>query len=407
MMMTHMGLTEWRAKRRIKDPVRGVFHRTNWYDKRGTTWLTGAITVQGIPSFAAEAPVDSQGKWTQTDDLPVVVDRSNPNHFAILWEEIVLQGPGAQALQSAEREAARLNAGGAPAPASPFGNPAGAAASFPDLENLGATQAWAQEMIQNLKQARGLPSSTGVTSQVFVNGQPVAANSPMVADALRMAEQALARAGGTMPVPGAAAPGIVRATATVRSVAEVPSAAPGGAADVTFDVQLPDGVHPATARITFTTPERRALVEPGASLPVLFNAATGWLVVDTSRLPSPTAPPGFEQPPDPAEAVAQTIMQGFGAGPTPSQLFLNGRPVAKSTLVSALQRVVEELEPNPFAPPVSPGGPDAEALAGELIANLGGGPAANGVSRIRINGEPVPWDTVAAALRKVIDRLRP
>ena len=282
-----MGLREWSSKRKIKDPVRGVFRRTGWYDKHdrlGDTWLTGAITVQGMPAFAAEARADGQGKWTQTDQLPVIVDRSNPNNFAILWEEIVLQGPGAQAQQSAQQEAARLNAGGAPAPASPFGNPAGVTSTNADLAEM---QSWAREMLQDF--GSGAMTAGSVTSQVFVNGRPVApgTESPMVADALRRAAQALGQVGNAVP-GGVAAGGVpaattIPATATVRSMTDVQSESPGGAADVSFDVALPEGNRPVFQRITFATPQNRADVQPGMTLPVLFDPATGRLRPDPSR----------------------------------------------------------------------------------------------------------------------------
>lgn len=291
-----MGLREWTAKRKIKDPVRGMFSRAGWYDKHGTTWLTGAITVQGMPAFPAEARADSQGKWTQTHQLPVVVDRSNPNNFAILWEEIVLQGPGAQAQQSAQQEAARLNAGAAPGAGTPFGNPmgvpglSGAPAAFPGTGNPTDAQAWARELMQESRELMqqfetGGLTAGSVTSQVFVNGQPVApgTESPMVADALRRAAERLGQVGSAFPNAAAAPASLIPTTATVLSVTDVASSAPGGSADVTFDVAVPEGSRQVSQRVSFMTPDQRAAVQLGKALPVLLDPATGFLRPDPSR----------------------------------------------------------------------------------------------------------------------------
>jgi hypothetical protein len=105
----------------------------------------------------------------------------------------------------------------------------------------------------------------------------------MVADALQIAAEALGRAGGAFPGGVAPAATPIRTSATVQSVTEVASPAPGGAADVAFDVALPGGNRPVFQRLTFTTPENRADMQPGKTFPVLFDPTTGYLRPDPSR----------------------------------------------------------------------------------------------------------------------------
>lgn len=309
-----MGFAEWRAKRRIKDPVRGVFRRSEFYDRGGTTWLTGTITAPGMLAFVAEVKADGGGKWADHEELPCVVDRTNPNNVAILWEDVVKQGPGAQALQAAQEDAARLNAaapGGQPvagtppagygtpsagdAPPAGFATPPAGFGSLPTGMPATPTPAgftgdagqsemadWARSMAQ--QPATGAPPLGATSAQVFVNGQavPGGEHSPLVAEAMRLAAQALQQQAGAMPI---APTGAIATTATITAANDFPAPIPGGGANLTFDVQMPDGSHrTATAHATFTTPERRARFGTvGATLAALYDPTTGWLRPDPSR----------------------------------------------------------------------------------------------------------------------------
>jgi hypothetical protein len=110
-----MGLADWRAKRQMKDPVRGVFKVTGWYDAHPSssppgTRITGVITAPGIPATAAEHKADERGRWAAEQELPVLVDRADPQRFAILWAEVKPASWRDRELTQAQQAAAELNA---------------------------------------------------------------------------------------------------------------------------------------------------------------------------------------------------------------------------------------------------------------------------------------------------------
>jgi catechol 2,3-dioxygenase-like lactoylglutathione lyase family enzyme len=113
--MSLMGVADWRAKH-MRDPVRGVFRVTGFYDKHPSstppgTRITGVITAPGIPATPAEHKVDERGRWADHQELPVLVDRSDPSRFAILWNEVGQVSWQGREMASAQAEADRLNAG--------------------------------------------------------------------------------------------------------------------------------------------------------------------------------------------------------------------------------------------------------------------------------------------------------
>ncbi|HEX4702652.1 MAG TPA: hypothetical protein VH352_11035, partial [Pseudonocardiaceae bacterium] len=86
----------------------------------------------------------------------------------------------------------------------------------------------------------------------------------------------------------------VQATGVVRGVHDVMSGAamaPGvSQADISLDVMRPDGsTYPATTRIGFSTPARRAAIATlGTTLPLLVSKNDpGRLVIDVGRLHLP------------------------------------------------------------------------------------------------------------------------
>jgi hypothetical protein len=111
-----MGLSDWRAKHNMRDPVRGVFRVTGFYDRHPSssppgTRITGVLIAPGIPATPAEHKADERGRWADHQELPVLVDRSDPSRFAILWSEV---GPASwrdREMTSAQAEAGRINAG--------------------------------------------------------------------------------------------------------------------------------------------------------------------------------------------------------------------------------------------------------------------------------------------------------
>jgi hypothetical protein len=110
-----MGLADWRAKRRMRDPVRGVFRVTGWYDKHRSssppgTRITGVLLAPGIPATPAEHRADRRGRWVAQQELPVLADRSEPSRFAVLWSEVTKVSRADREHRIAEVEAGRLDA---------------------------------------------------------------------------------------------------------------------------------------------------------------------------------------------------------------------------------------------------------------------------------------------------------
>ena len=232
----------------MRDPVRGVFRVTGFYDAHPNssppgTRITGVIEAPGIPAVPAEHRADQRGRWAGVQQLPVLVDRADPARFAILWAEVEPVSWREQERARAQAAADKLNAGSPP----------------------GAT---------------GAEDGPGVWDDPL-RPQPGAAG------------------GGTTPEQAVS---LVhtgqRATGTVLAVAELspPGLPPGAsAADVTFQVQLPDGTsYTAASRIGFSAPDRRARVAvPGAEVPLRVDPA------DRSRIAVDVAALGFPATPGP------------------------------------------------------------------------------------------------------------
>jgi hypothetical protein len=109
-----MSLADWRAKRQMRDPARGVFRVTGAYDKHPSsnppgTRITGVLIAPGIPATPAEHRADLRGRWVAQRELPVLVDRSDPARFAILWSEVTKVSRGDRARQLAQEAADLLN----------------------------------------------------------------------------------------------------------------------------------------------------------------------------------------------------------------------------------------------------------------------------------------------------------
>lgn len=109
-----MSLADWRAKRQMRDPVRGVFRVTGFYDKHPSsnpqgTRITGVLVAPGIPATPAEHKADPRGRWVAQRELPVLVDRSEPSRFAILWSQVTKVSQREREWQAAEDEADLLN----------------------------------------------------------------------------------------------------------------------------------------------------------------------------------------------------------------------------------------------------------------------------------------------------------
>jgi hypothetical protein len=149
-----MGWRDRRARREIKDPVRGEFRVSGQYVTHpGSTplreTLTGVVTGPGIPPTAGEHPDDRRGRRIGRDVLPALVDRTDPTRFVILWDEIPVPDFRADAREQARQAAAGMQPGAASAPATPapqvyvYGDPDGA--PVPD---------WARQTVEDLLTGR-------------------------------------------------------------------------------------------------------------------------------------------------------------------------------------------------------------------------------------------------------------
>jgi hypothetical protein len=97
-----MSLADWRAKRQMRDPVRGVFRVCHPQSAR----IAGVLVAPGIPATPAEYSVDARGRRVTQKELPALIDRSEPARFVILWSEVTEPAQG-----EPERRAAGAGAG--------------------------------------------------------------------------------------------------------------------------------------------------------------------------------------------------------------------------------------------------------------------------------------------------------
>jgi hypothetical protein len=235
---------------RLKAPVPGVLRIVGiTMPSSGAMYtnyrLHGIVTAPGIPA----TPVEQQGmgrvsRWPSPgDEVPVLVDRTDPTHFAIQWKRI--PDSGQQAARLADQLAAQLRAGGA------MGTN-GATPGFPTVLDLR----------DPTRPAPGTPGG-GTTPeearQLLVTG-----------------ERATATVLSASPVP-------VPAGITLP-----PNAVPGGGwHDLMLDVTRADGSHYQTRiRVGFSTPERRDIVaRAGTSVPVRLDPSDlTRTVIDTVAL---------------------------------------------------------------------------------------------------------------------------
>jgi hypothetical protein len=61
----------------MKNPVRGIFKVTGFYDVRSSTKLTGVITAPGIPAAAAPPERGSQDSTVRASVVPASVVRAS------------------------------------------------------------------------------------------------------------------------------------------------------------------------------------------------------------------------------------------------------------------------------------------------------------------------------------------
>jgi hypothetical protein len=97
-----MGINDWRAKRQIKYPERGVLrviglHDEHSHPSRTGTRVAGIITAPGMPATRIEHKMEDPARWAGHQALPVLCERTDPTKFIVLWEELesgAWQDPG-------------------------------------------------------------------------------------------------------------------------------------------------------------------------------------------------------------------------------------------------------------------------------------------------------------------------
>jgi hypothetical protein len=112
-----MGLIGKLSEMRMKDPVDGVVRVVgiNYPDPTATSQnyrMECVVTALGVDAVAVtHKGIASTSKWPSPgDELPATVDRSNPEHFVIKWDQ--LQTGRAQAVDQAQALAEQMRAGG-------------------------------------------------------------------------------------------------------------------------------------------------------------------------------------------------------------------------------------------------------------------------------------------------------
>ena len=284
-----MGISDWRAKRHMKRPVRGVFRITGVYDAPTRSSpsgirITGVITAPGIQATTAEHQAEDRGQLAGIQSLPVLVDLTDPARSVVLWDEV---RPGF----SLDQEMPTVN----PAPGYQFGphtsvsstvvtiGPDGQSRTVPMSPETAARVESALSAVFGQAGGPGLGQAVG---QAFgrAAGQASWADqeAPGVAPhgGFRPAEAAQFLAGGA----GEQADAVVVAA---QEVAPPGFAAPGGTVDLTLRITRADGSGYTTpTRVSFSTPERRSVVAtPGTRLRVRIDPhVPSRVAIDTAGL---------------------------------------------------------------------------------------------------------------------------
>jgi len=201
-----MGLIDdWVGSKRLKDPIPGKAHIvsiTSPPDSATSFNVQMVLTVQaeGIPAYTTEYDcIVSAKKYPSPGTvLPVTVDRSNPEHLRIEWDEVETTRDSAK--RRAEQMAQAMNQGGTGAAAAPEG-----------MQVMGSSQ------IINVP--------PGSDPAAFVASMLPGAQGEQAAEAIRQAmqwkQQAAGGSGTTFPgIPGAGGVGPMQVAGAGAPAAE-------------------------------------------------------------------------------------------------------------------------------------------------------------------------------------------
>lgn len=256
-----MGLKDWRTRRGMTDPVPGEFRVSGtYYPHPGSTpvhtMLTGVVVADGVPPTPGEhLDRHAIGEFRRT--VPVLVDRADPTHFVVLWDEVAEVDPRAEARRRAEADAQRLQRDGGPAARYAGGQPAGEIPAAPPapvtVTGLDDLPPWLQKAVGAALD--GDTDAGAVTVSYGTPGTAVATGPPLSG---WPAGRAVLVGVTDVPVPAYALPG---PTASL--------------CDLALQVTRPDGsAYAVSTRMGFRSAERRTrLAAPGAVVPVHVDPA--------------------------------------------------------------------------------------------------------------------------------------
>ncbi|WP_194896405.1 hypothetical protein [Catenulispora pinisilvae] len=270
--MGDLRLSVWRLMHRYRDPVPGTLRLTAKDWNGSSVTYVGVISAPGLdPTPISRKTSEPSRRFVMTGmDLPVLVDRSRPYKFKILWKQVLTgkqyrENQRLQDLQRAHETAARMAAGDTNAGTNPMdaffsggtgllGGTTFSAGTRRMFTNGGGNVDLTQAVTSAIAEAFGGHQS-GAWGESNVHVQ-------IVGD------------GGAPVVNGRPATAVVRAASDVTLPGFVGGMVPGGVVDMTLEVTPPDGGdrYPAQLRMAFSSPERRAQVAtPGTEIPVLVD----------------------------------------------------------------------------------------------------------------------------------------
>ena len=261
--MGDLGFSLWRALHHFRDPVPGTFRVTARDWQRSTVTYVGVVSAPGLtPTPVTHKTSEPARRWVLDGmDLPVIVDRAQPDRIRILWKQVPTEKQykanlQAQQMQQAAETAARMAAGDTTAGATPpggffvmGGDVFGRSGSSADSSSVGGDLA--QAVTNAIAEAFGGQSTTAWTeSHVHVeinDGAPIRDGIPATA--------------------------VVIAAQEVEAPAFFGQIVPGGIVDMTLEVTPQQGAPYTThTRLVFSTPERRArIATPGTRLPIRID----------------------------------------------------------------------------------------------------------------------------------------
>ena len=163
-----MGLVAKLIEKRMKDPVEGTARVVSgsWPDASATSQnyaIECIVVAPGIePTAVRHTGVAKTSKWPSAgDELPITVDRADPERFVIHWDRVETAREHNQRL--AQQLAEQMRAGGTPAPAAGAGD----AAAF-----LASAQQFQAQAAQFAQMAGAMGPRKADSATILATGRP-------------------------------------------------------------------------------------------------------------------------------------------------------------------------------------------------------------------------------------------